>query len=428
MSAAEQITEWPDLAALSPLRDAPSLSGLRVCIVGINFPPEVTGIAPYTSALANAALGAGAEVRVITGVPHYPEWRVDRDYRVGLRWREEVEGVTVTRRRHFVPASPGLVGRAAMEASFMAHAVPSILRDKADVIVAITPSSAALAAAVAAKRGRPLGVIVQDLTGNAAVQSGSAGARLGGAIASAEYALMRRADLVGVIAPQFGRVLTEHGIKADRLRDVPNFTHIDDTDISKEEARRKLGWPQDRYLVVHTGNIGMKQGLDMVVDAARLAEQQGSDVEFVIVGDGNQRARLMDEARGLRNIRFVGLLNERKYLMALAAADQLLLCEKPGVQEMSLPSKLTSYVSARRPIIASVDPNGITHQYLVHNSLAWVVPGNRSSDLVHHVGCLRSDAPARSMIVASARAAATAGLAADGARERYARFVVDLLS
>jgi glycosyltransferase involved in cell wall biosynthesis len=427
MSAAEEYGEWPE-ASVQPLRVVPTapLSGLKVCIVGINFPPEVTGIAPYTSALASAAQGAGAEVRVVTGVPHYPEWRTDRSYRRGIRWREHVDGVTVTRRRHWVPASPGLVGRAAMESSFMAHAIPSIMRDKADVLIAITPSSSALAAAVAARRGRPLGVIVQDLTGNAAVQSGSTGARIGGAIASAEYSMMRKANLVGVIAPQFGRLLTNEGVEADRIRDVPNFTHIDDADVPQDVARRALGWPQDRYLVVHTGNIGMKQGLDVVVAAARLAEEQGSDVDFVVVGDGNQRERLQREAGGLSNIRWVGLLPERKYLMALAAADQLLLCERPGVQEMSLPSKLTSYVAARRPIIASVDRRGITSEYVRSGDLAEMVAPADPAALLCGIAKLRANPARMDALVTSAMAFASAGLLASEARARYGKFIADL--
>ncbi len=50
-----------------------SLSELSVCVVGINYAPDTTGIAPYTTALASALHTAGAAVHVITGIPHYPQ-------------------------------------------------------------------------------------------------------------------------------------------------------------------------------------------------------------------------------------------------------------------------------------------------------------------------------------------------------------------
>ena len=86
-----------------------------------------------------------------------------------------------------------------------------------------------------------------------------------------------------------------------------------------------MGCPVDRYLVVHTGNIGKKQGLDVVPRAARFLEAAGSDVEFVIVGDGNQRHVVQDAASDCANVRFAGFLPEDQYPLALRAADLLLL-------------------------------------------------------------------------------------------------------
>ena len=221
------------------------------------------------------------------------------------------------------------------------------------MIIAITPAASALASAVAGRRGRPVGGVVQDLVGNAASQSGTTGSRLGGFIARAEHWLLRRATLLGIITPRFGEIAVQHGVDGRRLRTLPNFSHVATSTASRDEARRSLGWPVDRYLVVHTGNIGKKQGLDVVPRAARFLEAAGSDVEFVIVGDGNQRHVVQDAASDCTNVRFAGFLPEDQYPPALRAADLLLLCERPGVLEMSLPSKLTSYATAGRPLLAA---------------------------------------------------------------------------
>lgn len=341
------------------------LTGLSVCAVACHFQPETSGSAPYNTEMVRALVAAGASVELITGVPHYPRWQVTEPrYRRGLRWRESYEGVEVTRVRHLVPARASLAGRARLEGSFLALATPHVLASKADVIVAVTPLLSALTAARAGARGRPVGAIVHDLTGNGAAQSGTTGGRIGAALAAGEYRLLSGADRVAAITPRFRDVLLAGGVPAEKIVDLPLFTHVERAAVDRHAARRVLGWPERSVVAVHTGNMGMKQGLETIVDAAALADERGDDVDFVIVGDGNRRSALVERGAGIERLRFVDPVDEADYPYVLAAADILLLNEKPGVREMSLPSKLTSYSSARRPIVASVEPGGITHSLL----------------------------------------------------------------
>jgi glycosyltransferase involved in cell wall biosynthesis len=268
-------------------------------------------------------------------------------------------------------------------------------------------------------------VVVQDLIGNAASQSGTTSSKLGAIIARAEYWLLRRAHLLGVITPRFGEIAIEHGVSPRVVRDLPNFSHVMASTASRDEARELLGWPKDRYLVVHTGNIGKKQGLDVVPHAARLLQAGDNDVEFVLVGDGNQREAVETAAAECRNVRFVGLLREDEYPLALRAADLLLLCERPGVLEMSLPSKLTSYVTSGRPILAAVQSGGITATYVTDHHIAEVVDPGDPAALVSGVAALRGDAPLADRLVAQAATVAR-GLDVSIASRRYAAFIHEL--
>ena len=307
------------------------LSGVKVALVGIYFPPEMTGIAPYNAALAHALIDAGASVHVITGVPHFPMWRTQEPYNHGMRFDEVSGRLRVSRRRHWVPREASLSGRAVLEATFMANATPTIVRSRSDVVVAVTPSLSGLAAAQLGRRGRPLGVIVQDFTGDGASQTGTAGARASAAITRIEQRLLRRADSVGVISPDLVGRATDAGVAPSKISLVPNFTHIDPVDVTTKQARSVLGWDQEIFTVVHTGNMGLKQGLHQVVDAARQAEQRGELINWVLVGDGNQRRALEEQARGVASIRFVDPLPEDQYPYALAAADVLLLKDRKSV-------------------------------------------------------------------------------------------------
>src|ERR1700712_5843439 len=99
------------------------LTGRSITIVGINYAPEATGIAPYTTALARSLSAAGASVHVVTGLPHYPQWSVDEKYTSRSFFRETDGDIQITRCRHSVPSNPNLIGRSRMELSFLARAL-----------------------------------------------------------------------------------------------------------------------------------------------------------------------------------------------------------------------------------------------------------------------------------------------------------------
>src|SRR5438105_15592909 len=88
-------------------------SAVSILLIGINYAPELTGIGPYTTGLAEHFAGQGHSVRVITGVPHYPAWR---------RGRAPAKGPSnprISRQWHFVPRKPTAIGRMLYEASFL---------------------------------------------------------------------------------------------------------------------------------------------------------------------------------------------------------------------------------------------------------------------------------------------------------------------
>ena len=91
---------------------------VKVAILGINYAPEPTGIAPYTTRLATGLAERGHDVRVLTGFPHYPQWRRD-EASSRFRSEEEMHGVLVRRLNHSVPRQLSWIGRAAMEVTFV---------------------------------------------------------------------------------------------------------------------------------------------------------------------------------------------------------------------------------------------------------------------------------------------------------------------
>jgi glycosyltransferase involved in cell wall biosynthesis len=137
--------------------------------------------------------------------------------------------------------------------------------------------------------------------------------------------------------------------------------------------------------------MGYKQGLENVVDAARYAARQPDPIQFVFVGDGNQREMLQRLASGLPNVRFMPPLPDADFPNALTAADALLVNQRPTITDMCLPGKLTSYLAARRPIVAAVAGNSETARELQAAYAGLVVPAGDPLLLLDALAQIRHD-------------------------------------
>lgn len=404
----------------APSRPVGAVAGRHVVIVGINYWPEPTGIAPYTTALAEYLARDCASVRMIAGLPCYPAWTVPAQYRRGLRFRETRNGVHIQRLKHAVPRRQDVLRRGAYEVSFLGAAATVRLSPRPDLILAVTPAlGGAVAAAHLAKRhDAPLAVVVQDLLGSAVIQTGiSGGAKAAGAVSRLESWALRQADAVAVVTDAFRPAIEAYGVPTQRIATVPNWSHVVASTADRELTRASLGWPEDLTVVLHTGNMGLKQGLGNVIEAARLTAGR-RDLRWVLLGEGSQRESLQEQARGLPNLDFLPLCDEERYRDILSAADILLLNERAGVQEMCLPSKLTSYFMSGRPVAAAVATGGAAAAELARAGAPDPVAPEDPAALVDLVDRLRTSSQTRDRHGEAAATYAKANLTIDAAMKR----------
>jgi len=174
--------------------------------------------------------------------------------------------------------------------------------------------------------------------------------------------------------------------------------------------------------------MGVKQGLENVVEAARLAESRGDKVRFVLLGDGSQRASLEVRAAGATAVQFLDPLEQPAFSQALEAADVLLVNERPGVREMAVPSKLTTYFTAAKPILAATEADSTTAAEVAASGAGHRVPPGEPDALVAGALALSSDGAAARVMGEQGRRYATALLSHDTAIDAYDAWIRKLVS
>ncbi|MUL83995.1 MULTISPECIES: glycosyltransferase [unclassified Mycolicibacterium] len=407
---------------------------ISVTVLGINYAPEPFGIAPYTTGLCRGLASRGYRVNVVTGMPHYPQWRVSPEYRWKWTAIETLDGVSLKRVRHSVPARASNGRRVLMEATFGARAAVSRWK-RPDVVICTTPALIATAAQCLRRRGsvghRPVfGVWVQDLysVGLSETQNpGSATARLAGRL---EGWVMREADGIIVAHDQFRTRLVQNlQVDPTTITTIRNWTHVQSSGAGDRTASRaRLGWADNETVVLHAGNMGVKQGLENVVRAAQIADKDRLKLRFVLMGDGNQRCMLEAMARQTTRLEIRDPLPQSDFADALEAADVLLVNERPGVAEMSIPSKLTSYFQSGTPVLAATSPESNAAQEIRNSRAGIVVDAGDAARLVAAAASLGRDPNLRTELGTNGIAYAAVELSEAASIDKFDNWIKRMLA
>ncbi len=362
----------------------------RLLIVSLHYAPERTGNAPYVSSLASALSRRGYEVEVLTTHQHYPERKFVSRH---PRWRQEesLDGVRVVRLRHFLGSGTAM-SRACSELSFGVRA--SLARAmKSDAVVLVSPGM--LSSAVAAMRWRRIRkyLWIQDIYTLGLRETNQAPRAFARILEMIERRLVTAATKTWVIHDRFERYLVDQmGASKGSVEIVRNWTHLPPAPTTdRQHDRLQLRWRDDEIIALHAGNQGIKQGLQNVIEAARLAQDRRLRLRFVLLGTGNQNRSLISMSRGLSNVTFLDSLPDAEYQQAMRAADVLLVNEAPGVNGMSVPSKLTSYFTTGRPTVAATDSSSVTAEEVRNARAGVVVPSASPEALIEAIESLARD-------------------------------------
>jgi colanic acid biosynthesis glycosyl transferase WcaI len=338
----------------------------------VNYHPEQVGIAPYNTGLCEYLAKAGHEVDMLTAFAYYPAWKKADADRHRLYGTEEEAGVRIRRCWNYVPARPSGLGRIVHEASFVVtSALQALFMRRADVMVVVSPPLLLGAAAwlVGRIKGTPHVLHVQDLQPDAALGLGMLKhSWLTGLLRRLELFNYRKAARVSVISEGMFRALKWRGIK--RLVYFPNWI------IRKQKDAETNGAPAGKkkeFVILYSGNIGVKQGLDTVVEAAARVKE----VRLIICGDGAARPALEKLVNALKakNVTLLPLQPEAEYRRMVSDADVCVISQRVGGGVAFFPSKLLSSVAQGKPVLAVAEGGSELVRVVREEGLgSWVTP------------------------------------------------------
>ena len=331
---------------------------MKILVYGLNFAPEPVGVGRYTGDMAARLQAAGHEVRVVTALPYYPEWKVAPQYSGYGYAFEAWQGMPVARAPLWVPFRPGGRKRVLHLLTFAVTSLPLMVRAifwRPDVVWLAAPAFVcAPAALVAAKlTGAKSWIHIQDFEIDIAfgmgLISGSGWKRF---ILSCESWLLRRFDHVSTISKAMvARTLTK-GVDPARVSYVPNWADVDAVAPLRGPSpyRAELNIPPAAVVALYSGSMGVKQGVDWVAEAAQ-ALQDNPNVYVVLCGDGALQAQAQALCSHLPNVRFLPFQPMERLGDLLGLADVHLLPQRADAAEMVMPSKLTGMLASGRPVV-----------------------------------------------------------------------------
>lgn len=385
---------------------------MRIVTLGINYWPEETGIGPLTTWRCEYLASRGHDVTVCTTFPYYPQWRVDERYRHGLWHREERRGVAILRSCAWVPARVSPLKRILFEASFLASNLARTLSaGKPDLLWVVSPPlGLALTARFLSWFWRvPFVYDVMDLQPDAAAELGMLRS---GVFLRVLYGLerfaYRHATLISTLTEGMRQRIIGKSISPRKVSLFPvraeSELFLVERGVGGEGFRHAHGL-EGKFIVAHSGNMGTKQGLEVVLRAAEMSRCR-SDIVYLLVGDGAVRPELEFRAatKHLANVKFLPILPRAQFLQMLAAVDLSLITQQHSVTDAVFPSKTVTLMTAGCPIIASVNSKTEVARIITRAGAGLVIAPEHPESLVGAITSLERDsARLRGMSEASRR-------------------------
>ena len=360
----------------------------------------------------------GVECTVITTYPYYPYWRVQNPYRKNRFWFkienqkfDSGGSIKVIRCPIYVPKKPSGIKRIILDFSFLfTSAFPLmylLFKKRKTLVMAVAPSFLIGMPAVAYKFFKRSKFVyhIQDMQIEAARELGMLKSKfLINTLFRIENFIFKKADAVSSISD--GMIAK---LKLKSKRDIyffPNWADIKTfyPVLNKTEIKRDFGFKNNDRIILYSGSIGQKQGLEAILLAA---DNLRNDLysKFIICGSGPYKSALekMAEEMALTNVFFFPLQPLEKFNAFLNLADVHLIIQKADAGDLMMPSKLTSILAVGGMAIITANENSGLHTLVRNHGVGVVVPAENQDALNRAIEKVLNEPVGNSLIRDKAR-------------------------
>lgn len=331
------------------------------------FDPE-TGPAALPGVYAREFVAQGHKVRVLTGFPNYPAGVLYPGYRVRSRMSEPMAGVQVERVALYPDHTASPLRRTLNYLSFAGSAATlgaGVLSQADALWVYNSPVTVAVPLMVHSKLGRvPYFFHVQDVWPDSLIHSGmyAPGPTVLRMVNSLDALALSRAGAIGVISPSVKDLLLERHprLAESSIHLVPNPTDEALFFPRQPDPELELASWRAPVTIMYLGAIGAVQGLDTVLDAAKLLLGRG-EMRVVLVGDGIDRQRLQQRAstEGITNVTFLGRIAKEAVATYMASSDiQLVSLGSADFLRRTTPSKIATILASGLSVVGQIAGDG----------------------------------------------------------------------
>lgn len=332
----------------------------RILFIGYNFSPELTGIGKYSGEMMTWLAKHGYDCTVLTAYPYYPHWSIQHPYyakRFSYTTTKEqfVNGGCLTLHRcpMYVPAKPSGLKRVALDVSFSITAFGKLLtllvQKKFDCVIVVAPSFQFGLLGIVYKNIKSSSFVyhIQDMQIEAARDLQMiTNEKTINILLKLEKYIFNKANYISTISDKMVEKIQQKAHKNVLL--FPNWsdTSIFYPVIDKDKLKQKFGFSPFNKIILYSGAIGEKQGLEAILYAAHYFKQQ-RDIIFLICGSGPYKEKLHTIAHQmeLSNVIFFPLQPIEEFNSFLNAADVHLVIQKANASDLVMPSKLTTILA-----------------------------------------------------------------------------------
>lgn len=384
----------------------------QITILSYYSPEELTGIGKYNGEMIDWLLGRDIKVVNFSSVPFYPYWRIYKGYKNRLYTKKTSKNYVDIRSWVYIPRSPGALKKIISELTYFLSLSLSLLVNlkslrRSRLTIVILPPFFLPLMPLIFKLFIKTKILchVQDLQVDAALELKLLPEWLCKFLEKFEKWQMNNVNYLSTISEGMRQKMIKKKLNK-KIFLMPNWSNIELVKPIPNDywLHQHLGLPMSKRLIVYSGNIGEKQGLELILKVAQMF-RENEVFEFVILGEGlyNQRLSQLSKELNLKNLTLGSLVPKDKISQMLNSSFIQLVIQKPEGADSFLPSKLTNILAAGCASIVTANEGTTLYDLMKPNMVSYIIEPESIDGLKNAILEIYNNEKLRLMLMLNAR-------------------------